>query len=140
MAMLVRMRRASIWSVAIATVISLFLAGCADEQPVMCDSLDAVQHTVENLRNANVSENGMAAFTAGLDQLRADVDQLLAGAEDEFKNQIDAVQSAVGQLESSVRGVREDPSAATLTIVREAYSDLRSAVEALVGSMRNACA
>jgi hypothetical protein len=106
----------------------------------MCDSLDAVQHTVENLRNANVSENGMAAFTTALDQLRADVDQLLAGAEDEFKNQIDAVQSAVGQLESSVRGVREDPSAATLTIVREAYSDLRSAVEALVGSMRNACA
>jgi hypothetical protein len=136
------MRRASILAVALAAALSGFLGGCSDSEPsaAACDSLEAVEHTIANLRNANVSENGMATFTAGVEQLKSDLGQLAADAQDEFKNQVDSVRSAADQLASTAQSAKADPTAANLSVVRSAYGDLRDAVVALGASMQNACA
>jgi hypothetical protein len=132
------MRRQSILS-AVALLVAVALAGCGSDQPAVCDSLDAVRASADDVRDANVSENGLSQVRAGLTALNQNLQQLGTEARTQFESEITAVRTAADQLSTSVSAAKADPTSATLDVVRDAMTSLAEAVNSLGDAMADTC-
>jgi hypothetical protein len=125
---------------AVALLVVLALAGCgSDDQPAVCDSLDSVRASADDVMDANVSENGMSQVSAGLTALKQNLQQLGSEAKTQFESQITAVRAAADQLSTSVSAAKADPTSATLDVVRDAMTSLGDAVNSLGDAMADTC-
>jgi hypothetical protein len=133
------MRRRTPHTLAAVVVAAALLTGCASTDEPVCQSLDAVEHSVDQLRDANLGENGLSAMRGYLAQLRSDLADLSTEARGEFQTEIDAFRSAVNDLSSTVAIARADPSTTALDDVRTALAAARTSVEDLGNAMDDAC-
>jgi hypothetical protein len=125
--------------IAAVTAVTLGLGGCGADPPPVCDSLAAVQTTMHQIRNANVSENGLAPLKAHLQQLKVDVRLLLTDAAAQFAPQVEGVRAAADQVSTSVAKAQETPDAAQISEVRTTLGALRSSLKELGDAMSGTC-
>ena len=95
------------------------LTACGGDQPAICDDVDTLQSSVDNLKDVQISENGLNALSADLSQIQRDVQQLTADAKAEFGDEASKVKSTVTSLETSVASAKANPSASTLSSGRD---------------------
>ncbi len=132
--------RRKITSVLLVAGIAVGVAACGQSsQAATCDRVDSVRASVEDLRNVNLSENGMVAVGSGLAQLQTDLDNLRADVKADQQPQVDAVRSAVTQLQSSVAGIRANPSATALSQVGTSLEQLRTSIGTLRATVGSGC-
>jgi hypothetical protein len=83
-----------------AVAVVLLLGGCADDQdrPAVCDDYDSVQASADDLRNANVSENGLSQVRTDVEELRHDLVQFV----DSARTELAAVGDAAAWLRETV--------------------------------------
>ncbi|PRY30833.1 hypothetical protein [Pseudosporangium ferrugineum] len=124
---------------AMTVAATLGIGGCGADPPPVCASLAAVQTTMHQIRNVNVAENGLPPLKAQLQQLRADVRQLLTDAGAQFAAEIAAVRAASEQVSESVAAARETPGVAGLASVRTALAQLQAGVRTLGDAMSGTC-
>lgn len=125
--------------IAAVTAVTLGLGGCGTDPPPVCDSLAAAQTTMHQIRNANVSENGLAPLKAHLQQLKVDVRLLLTDAAAQFAPQVEGVRAAADQVSTSVAKAQETPDAAQISEVRTTLGALRSSLKELGDAMSGTC-
>ncbi|MEU8607566.1 hypothetical protein AB0C29_06160 [Actinoplanes sp. NPDC048791] len=125
--------------IAAVTVAAFVLGGCGTDQPPVCDSLVAVQTTMNQVRNANVAENGLAPLKSHLQQLKADVTLLLNDAAGQFAPQVETVRAAADQVRTSVVAAQASPDVAHLAEVRTTLGSLRSSLQVLGDAMSGTC-
>ena len=94
---------------------------------------------MENLRNVNLSENGMVALQDGLAQVRAAIDAMRADIKADQQPQVDAVKAAVVQLQSSVAAAKADPTKGSLAGVGTSLELLRQSVGSLRATVGAGC-
>jgi Mg2+ and Co2+ transporter CorA len=133
------MKRMSTRIAAVTAAATLGLVGCGTDQPPVCDSLVAAQTTMEQIRNANVAENGLAPLKAYLEQLKGDVNLLLTDAAAQFAPEVEGVRAAADQVSTSVAKAQETPDAAHLSEVRTTLGALRSSLVTLGDAMSGTC-
>jgi hypothetical protein len=133
------MKRMSTRIAAVTAAAMLGLGGCGTDQPQVCDSLDAVQTTMQQIRNANVAENGLAPLRGYLQQLKTDIGLLLNDATAQYAPQAQQVRAAAEQVSASVATARETPDAAHLSEVRSTLGALRSSLNSLGDAMSGTC-
>jgi hypothetical protein len=133
------MKRMSTHVIAVTAAATLVLGGCGTDQPPACDSLAAVQATMNQVRNANVAENGLAPLKANLQQLKADVTQLLTEAGAQFAPQAESVRAAADQVRTSVAAAQASPDVAHFAEVRTTLGTLRSSLQVLGDAMSGTC-
>ena len=140
MAILVGMRPTSKW-IAIVTMLGMLsgAAACGTEQAPVCSSADAVRDSVDHLRDANLSENGLTYVQSGLDQLRRDIQQFNEAARTQFAAEITAVKSAADVLSTNVTAAKASPSATTLAAVGTAITALRDSYRHLADTVASTC-
>jgi hypothetical protein len=124
-----------------AVVALALLGGCAEEEnrPAVCDSYDAVQASADDLRNANISENGMSQVRTNLQELRHGLESLLSDASAEFQPQVDTIQVAMDDLANTVTAAQAEPGPMTLAAVGQAAAWLRETVHRLGTAMADTC-
>ena len=115
------------------------LAACSSDQPAVCDDVDALQSSIDNLKDVQVSENGLNAMSSTLTQIKQDLQQLGADAKAEFGDEADAVRAAVTSLEESVDGAKADPSGTTLSAVGTAVTGVDTSLSALTEAVSGTC-
>jgi hypothetical protein len=121
-------------------VIAMFVRGCGDsDRPAVCDNLDAVRASVDDLRHANISENGLSQVRSDLQRLRQEIDRFAEAVRAQLEPPISAVRAAAEQLSSSVTAAKADPTAGTLVAVGGHVADLGDAVRGLAAAMSEAC-
>jgi flagellar capping protein FliD len=118
---------------------ALGTGACSTDQPAVCDSFEAVQNSVDHIRNTNVAENGLIQLQTDLTQLRTNLQQLVADAQAQFASEAQAVQAAATQFSSSVTTARADPNAGNLAAVRPPMNALQTSVQALGDTMKGTC-
>jgi hypothetical protein len=136
------MRRRWIWAVTAMLVTTTFLGACGGgggDQPAVCDSLQAVEVSVDNISKTNVSENGLSQLRTDLKTLKENLDQLLDDARAQFQPQVDAVRAAVDELSSSVDAATADRNATTFESVRTAVRGLGDALKDLATAVSETC-
>jgi hypothetical protein len=115
------------------------LAACGGDQPAVCDDFDALQSSIDNLKDIQVSENGMTALSPALTQIKKDLQQLVADAEAEFGDEAGEVKTAVASLQSSVTAAKSDPTATALSAVGTAVGGVQSSLVALRDAVSGTC-
>jgi hypothetical protein len=127
-----RIRRHQVASIAPAVLIALGVTGCGQSsQTRTCDRLDGVQSAVEDLRNVNLSENGMVAMQDGLAQVQARLNLFRSELSTDLQPQVDAVKTSVQQLQNSAAAAKANPTAASLSAVRNNFEGVRATVSNL---------
>jgi hypothetical protein len=105
----------------------------------LCDAFAEVQNTVNQIKNANVSENGLTAIRPYAAELLNQLNQLVTEARSQFAPQADALKGTVDQLKTSAETARTDPNAANLSAVRASIQAVRESAENLRDAMSGAC-
>ncbi|MCA2211460.1 hypothetical protein [Jidongwangia harbinensis] len=133
------MRRMPMLIAAGTAAATLAIGGCSTDQPPVCESLAAVQTTMNQIRTTNVSENGLAPLKAHLQQLKTDVYLLLTDAGAQFAPEVEAVRTAADQVSASVAMARETPDVANLSAVRTTLQGLQTSLRGLADAMSGTC-
>jgi hypothetical protein len=113
------------------------LAACGGDQPAVCDDVDALQSSVDNLEDVQLSENGLNALSSAVPTTRQDLQQLRTDAKAEFGDDASKVETAVTSLKSSVAA--PNPSASTLSAVGAAIQAIDSSPSALQDAVSGTC-
>jgi hypothetical protein len=121
--------------------VMLLLVGCGDDddaQSAVCDAQSQLDEDVDELKNLDMSDTSVNDVKGILSDIGDDVQNLKDAASDELSPQIDAVSSALDDLDSTVSnlGSSASPSDAASAIQQSlgdlstATSDLKSAAAA----------
>jgi phage host-nuclease inhibitor protein Gam len=103
------------------------IAGCSSGgkgQPAVCSSADALQASVADLRDVQVTDNGMAALQDAVASVEADLSQVRADATSQYAPQVDRLKADVDALQSAAGAAVAAPSPDTLRVVGSSISTL----------------
>jgi hypothetical protein len=124
-----RTRRHRAVSLALAAVTALAVASCGESsQARTCDRMDGVRSAVQDLRNVNLAENGMVALQGGLAEVKSELGLLRAELSQDLQPQVDAVKTSVDQVQNAVAAAKANPTAASLSAVRNNLEGLGATV------------
>jgi protein-arginine kinase activator protein McsA len=129
------------WTVTAAMVATLTgAAACSsDEQAPVCDSVAAVQASVVHVRDANVSENGLAELRSQLTELKGNLQQLYTDAQSQYATQAAAVKASADAFVATLTTARTTPSAQNLAAVQAGIAGLRTTVQQLADTVKSTC-
>jgi hypothetical protein len=133
------MNRISPWIAGFVVLATLGAGACGTNEPAVCDSVEAVQNSAGQIRNTNVSENGLSQLKSDLAQLKLELEKLAGGARTDFAAEIQAVRSATTRLSASVTTARTAPDAVNLAAVRPSLEALRASVQSLRAAASGTC-
>jgi len=128
--------------IAVGLLLAGSTAGCAGDEPTVpavCESAEAVKRTVEHIKNANVSENGLSAIKPYVSDLLQQLNVLAVDARAQFGAQADGLRASVTALQASVDAAREDPNRDKLSAVRTAVDGVRTSARTLQDALRQTC-
>lgn len=115
------------------------VTACGQEQAAVCDEVDALRTSVDNLTKANVGENGLSVISTELENVRSELRQLGQDASAQYSEQISAVRARAADLRSSVATASTDPSADSLSAVADNARAVGAAVQDLGDAVAGTC-
>ena len=95
--------------------LTLAFASCSssgDDESSLCEDREELQSSFQDLRDVNVADDGIEALDAAVDVVIADLNTLRASAT-EFEPQVDAVESALQDLQTAVEAAATPAEKAT---------------------------
>ena len=113
--------------------------GGTSDPAAVCDDVDELRTSLAGLGDVSIDAGALATFQDQLDQVRSDVSTLINDAQDEYADEVDAVDQAVSDLTTTVRTAVDSPSAASLSAVRTARRVLTTSVSALGMAVQDTC-
>jgi hypothetical protein len=131
--------------VAIAAT-SVMVAGCSDDdesssatspaasEADVCDARDALQRSLEALKDVDVRAEGTGGVEAAINGVKDDLEALVDSVGEELKPEVESVQDAVDELEAAVTNLDSGGAAKVL----DAVSSLASSASTLVASLEDA--
>jgi len=124
-----------------AVTVTMLLGGCggSGDQPAVCDSLDAVQASVDHMNVANYSENGMSQMRSDLEGLKLNLQQLTDDAQAQVQPQVQAIRASADQVSASVSAAKANPTETTLDGVRGAMAALSDALRGARTAVSGTC-
>lgn len=115
------------------------LTACSADDPAVCDDVDALSASMDNLRDAQIGENALSVVSTELSQMTTEVKQLADDASQEYADEIDAVRTQVSAVQSGVESATQQPTADALAQVSEGIKGVGTAVDGLVDSVQETC-
>jgi hypothetical protein len=133
----------------LAVVAALFLgavtAGCSssssDSQgpPAVCSSVDALQTSVSDLRQVQVTANGLSALQDAVASVKTDLGQVKKDATSQYATQVDQLQTDFDAVQSAVGAAVDAPSPDTLGVVVSSIRTFADGVTGFAGDVRSTC-
>lgn len=106
-------------------------AACSQSKSAACTQVDALRSSIKQLQKTSLSENGMGSLSLALSDVRNELKRLTEEASTQFQPQIDAVRTAVDQVEQRVSEAKAAPSAQAFGQVGVALGGAQTAVQDL---------
>jgi hypothetical protein len=94
---------------------------------VLCDDSQALQSSVQDLKDVNVVENGTSSLQTAVTNVKDDAVTLVTAAKDEFTPEVDDLTSALSTLATSIGNIVSDG----VQPVKDALSGVEDAATAL---------
>ena len=108
----------------VTLVLGAALVGCGSDEPAVCGSVDTLETSVDDLKNVDVTANGLTALQSQLTTIKGDLAEVKDDATSEFSAQITAVETSYTALKDSADAAKADTSATSLAAVVSAVSAL----------------
>lgn len=104
----------------------------------LCDSVAALQASVAQLRNIDVSK-GTAGVQQAVQGVQANLQQVMSDAKTQYAPQVDSLKQDASQLRSAVDAAQANPSVSALAAIRGAIQTLVNGVSALADAVKPSC-
>ncbi len=114
------------------------LGGCGG-QPAVCEDVDALQESVDTLKNTDAGEDGLSKVKTELKEMQTELQQLADDASSQYSTQIDKLNADFSGLKSSVTAAVDAPSAETLSAVKVDVQSVGSAIDDLGTAVADTC-
>jgi hypothetical protein len=125
---------------AVTVLLGATLVGCSDDKPAVCSSVDNLKTSVDDVKNIDVTSSGAASdLESGLTTIKSDLADVKTDAKSQYASQLDAVDSALATLTTSVDAAKAHPSADTMAAVGAAVAPFNSAVQTLISDVQSTC-
>lgn len=122
--------------------VGMLLAACGDDDDSssttttapaddVCADSQALSASVDDLKDLDLAAEGTNAATAAITAVKDDLTAFSESAGDEVQPQVQAVQDAIGELETAVENLGSDPGGTAL----QAVSDVASSTSALIATL-----
>jgi hypothetical protein len=125
-----------------AVVLTLGLAvgmsGCGGE-PEVCADVDALRADLDDVTAIELQPGSLAEFSTALDEVEADVDQIMSSAASEFDSEIEALRTATQALKASVETATQAPSGPAVTEVSAAFGAFTDAADTMQEAVVSTC-
>ena len=128
-------------TVAAATLLlTASIAACSNDKPAVCTSVDSLKSSVDDLKNVDVTSSGAVGdLQTALSSVEDNLADVKSDAKSEFSTQIDAVDTAVASLKTSIDSATTDPSAANVAAVAAAAPTATTALQTLISDVQSTC-
>ena len=129
-------------AIAVTTLIlALPLAACGGEdKPAVCGSVNDLTSSIKDVKDVEVTNSdALTDLKTALTAVESDFADVKADAKAEFSAPVDAVQSSLAALKTSVEQAQAAPSAATLAAAGSALSALVTEVQKLIDDVKSTC-
>ena len=105
----------------------------------MCTSTDGLQASVADLKDVQVSENGVAALQDSVKAVGSDLQQVVHDASSQYSTQVDQLKAGFDQLQAATGAARSAPSADTLRAVTASINTLGDEVRGFANDVSSTC-
>lgn len=137
----------------LAAVFAVAFVACGDDDegngatatpetatPSVCDQKDALDQSVEDLENLDVTAEGTNGLTAAVEAVAADLEALAETASAEIEPEVEDLQTAVSDAEETLSGIPDDATLnEQIDAVQEAFTEVGTAAAALDDSLQADC-
>jgi metal-sulfur cluster biosynthetic enzyme len=132
--------RTANWAAAVACIVVLAptVSACTGQSEV-CDDVQALRTSVENLQDATVGENALDVIVTEVRNIEEALGMLAEDASDEYATEIGAVREDVDQVKSSTNAAIKSPTRDSLRQVGNDLRTVRMSVDNLVTSAGDTC-
>ena len=138
------MRRPAVLIASVSVVLALSLTACGDDddptpEEAFCDDAAALKTSVTSLADLDVVAEGTNGLETALGDVRSDLDSLSDSGSEVAADEIDALKSAVGDLEESVQAAGGELTADNASGVVSAVGAVGTSAQALNDKFATAC-
>lgn len=117
---------------------SVSTSGASDKEAA-CAARTQLQTSVDTLTSSSLLTSGTTAIKAAVDQVQTDLNSLAAAAKDDYRPQIDAVQSDLKQLQTSVSALGSGNVSENLTALGSSIAATGTSAQALLKQVQADC-
>ena len=122
------LRRLTLIALAAATL--LLAAGCGGEESAVCDDLENVQSSIQDVRDVELEEGALEELRQTAADIDADLQAAQADAEAELGDEIDALRTAVQALvDEAEAAAATGLSGDSVQALSAAISDVRASFQ-----------
>ena len=124
----------------VALLVGGTLAGCGDDQPAVCTSIDELQSSIKGLADLELTGSSSAG---GLEDqvalVEQDYKQVKDDASKEYDDQVGAIDADLEELQTNKDAFKESPSATTAADVKTSRDAVVAGVNALADDVKSTC-
>jgi hypothetical protein len=126
--------------VILVVLIALAAASCGgSDKPAVCGKRDDLQKSVDNLMNVNPVSDGLDAVRSCLADVQQNLKDLASAAGDQYKPQIQALQTSTAQVATDVKNLAGGDRAAAISALPGNVSTVQSDWKAFTNAVSSAC-
>jgi hypothetical protein len=97
----------------------------------LCADYDAFKSSIEDLKNVDIVKSGTSGLQAAVDKVKTNLQALRTSAAGEAKDQIQAVEDSLEELETAISNVGSGGEAAVVTAAAKVVSSGSALVQSL---------
>ena len=121
-------------------ILALPLAACSEDEPAVCGSVDDLKASVDDVKEIDVTaSDDLTDLQSALTAVENDFAEVKADAKSEFAAPVDAVQTSLTALKTSVQQAQSAPAADTLAAAASALSAFGTEVQTLIDDVQSTC-
>jgi phage-related protein len=114
-------------------------APTTDATAAACEDVEALRSSLEALTKVKPAEDGVAALTTAIANVKASLDAAEASASPVLQPSVAQVKTAFGELQTAVSGVTADNLRQKAPAILSAIKEVATATQALSTTMNQAC-
>ena len=114
-------------------------AGTTAGKEAVCAARDQLQASVADLTSTSLLGEGTTAVKAAVDKVQADLDALAAAGREDYRPQLDAMQSALQELQTTVSSIGDGNTSDNLAALGSSIAPTAAAAQQLFAQLQASC-
>lgn len=131
--------RAGLLLATTALLLSGLIAGCSSSKPAYCSAADQLKTSVQNLGNVDVATKGLDDLKTALTSVQSSAKTFASEAKSAFAPQITALQGTLSGLETAIKAVQGQLSAAAIATVGSSVTQVKESAANLANAVSDKC-
>ena len=124
---------------ATALLVGAALAGCGDDQPAVCTSIDELGSSLKGLTSLELNGSGVAGLEDQVALVVQDVKTVKDDASAEYDDQVAAIEADLQKVKSDATEVENAPSSTTVAALQTSRDALAADVKSFTKDVRSTC-